>query len=131
MTLSDGSTNTTTFALENYDGLPVLRTTQTDALNKTSQTYTDATGQNIASMHNDLVTKFETSALGEIVKVTDAMDHVIKSSYDWLGRRIELTHPDAGTSTMQYDLAGNLTTRITQDIKNTVPNGGSIQYEYN
>ncbi|SHL42830.1 SpvB/TcaC N-terminal domain-containing protein [Flavobacterium chilense] len=131
VTLSDGSTNTTTFALENYDGLPVLRTTQTDALNKTSQTYTDATGQNIASMHNDLVTKFETSALGEIVKVTDAMDHVIKSSYDWLGRRIELTHPDAGTSTMQYDLAGNLTTRITQDIKNTVPNGGSIQYEYN
>ncbi|SHM04036.1 RHS repeat-associated core domain-containing protein [Flavobacterium saccharophilum] len=131
VTLPDGSSNTTTFALENYDGVPALRTTQTDALNKTSQTYTDATGQNMASLQNDLLTKFETNALGEMIKVTDAMDHVTKSSYDWLGRRIEFTHPDAGTTTMQYDLAGNLTSRITQDIKNTVPNGGAIQYEYN
>jgi RHS repeat-associated protein len=131
VTLPDGSSNTSVFAIDSYDGVPVLRTTQTDALNKTSQTYTDATGQDLASMQNDLLTKFETNALGEMVKVTDAMDHVTKSSYDWLGRRIEFTHPDAGTTTMQYDLAGNLTTRITQDIKNTVPNGGAIQYEYN
>jgi RHS repeat-associated protein len=131
VTLPDGSTNTTTFELENYDGLPVLRTTQTDALNKTSQTYTDATGQNLASMQNDLLTKYDTNALGEMIKVTDAMNHITKSSYDWLGRRIEFTHPDAGTTTMQYDLAGNLTSRITQDIKNTVPNGGAIEYVYN
>lgn len=131
ITLPDGSTNSTTFALENYDGLPVLHTTQTDALNKTNETYTDATGQNIASMQNDLLTKFETNALGETIKVTDAMDHITKSSYDWLGRRTEFTHPDAGTTTMQYDLAGNLTSRITQDIKNTVPNNGAILYEYN
>lgn len=131
VTLPDGSTNTTTFSVENYDGIQTLHTTQTDALNKTSETYTDATGQNIASMQNDLLTKFETNALGEMVKVTDAMDHITKSSYDWLGRRIEFTHPDAGTTTMQYDLAGNLTSRITQDIKNTVPNDGAIQYEYN
>ncbi|MWB95447.1 hypothetical protein GON26_13840 [Flavobacterium sp. GA093] len=131
VTLPDGSTNTTTFALDNYDGIPALSTIQTDALNKTSQTYTDAAGQNLASLQNDLVTKFETNALGEMIKVTDAMDHVTKSSYDWLGRRVEFTHPDAGTTTMQYDLAGNLTSRITQDIKNTVPNDGAIQYEYN
>ena len=131
ITLPDGSTNTTTFALENYDGLPVLHTTEKDALNKTNQTYTDATGQNLASMQNDLLTKFETNAFGEMIKVTDAMDHITKSSYDWLGRRIEFTHPDAGTTMMQYDLAGNLTTRITQDIKNTVPNGGAIEYVYN
>ena len=131
VTLPDGSTNNTAFALDNYDGVAVLRTTQTDALNKTSTTYTDVTGQNRASMQNDLLTKFETNALGETIKVTDAMSHITKSSYDWLGRRIEFTHPDAGTTTMQYDLAGNLTTRITQDIKNTVPNGGAIQYEYN
>jgi RHS repeat-associated protein len=131
VTLPDGSTNTTVFAIEDYDGVAVLRTTQTDALNKTSQTYTDATGQNLASMQNDLLTKFETNALGEMIKVTDAMDHITKSSYDWLGRRVEFTHPDAGTTTMQYDLAGNLTTRITQDIKNTVPNGGAIEYVYN
>jgi RHS repeat-associated protein len=131
VTLPDGSTNTIAFALEDYDGVQTLHTTQTDALNKTSETYTDATGQNLASKQNDLLTKFETNALGETIKVTDAMDHITKSSYDWLGRRIEFTHPDAGTTTMQYDLAGNLTSRITQDIKNTVPNDGAIQYEYN
>ncbi|MBF4487524.1 SpvB/TcaC N-terminal domain-containing protein [Flavobacterium sp. CSZ] len=129
--LPDGSTNTVAFVLDNYDGVPVLHTTQTDALNKTSETYTDAKGQNLASMQNDLLTKFETNALGETIKVTDAMDHITNSSYDWLGRRIEFTHPDAGTTTMQYDLAGNLTSRITQDIKNTVPNGGAIEYIYN
>lgn len=131
VTLPDGSTNTTVFALENYDGVPVLRTTQTDALNKTSATFTDATGQNLASMQNDLTTKFDTNALGEMIKVTDAMDHVTKSSYDWLGRRVEFTHPDAGTSTMQYDLAGNLISRVTQEIKNAMPNGGAIEYIYN
>jgi RHS repeat-associated protein len=130
-TLPDGSYNTTSFALDNIDGLPVLRATQTDALNNTIQTFTDAKGENIASQHNDLLTKFETNALGETVKVTDAMDHVTKSSYDWLGRRVEYINPDAGTTTTKYDLAGNMTSRITQDIKNTVPNGGAIQYEYN
>ncbi|MFQ6602988.1 SpvB/TcaC N-terminal domain-containing protein [Flavobacterium sp. C3NV] len=131
VTLPDGSTNTMTFSLENYDGLPVLHATKTDALNKTSQTFTDAKGQNLASMQNDLLTKFEANALGEMIKVTDVMNHITKSSYDWLGRRVQFTHPDAGTITLQYDLAGNLTSRITQDIKNTVSNGGAIEYVYN
>ncbi|WP_166923715.1 SpvB/TcaC N-terminal domain-containing protein [Flavobacterium poyangense] len=131
VTLPDGSTNTTSFALDNFDGLPVLRTTQTDALNNTIQIFTDAKEGNIASQQNDLITKFDINALGETTKVTDAMNHVTKSSYDWLGRRVEFTNPDAGTTITQYDLAGNMTSRITQDIKNTVPNGGAIQYEYN
>ncbi|MFH6991107.1 SpvB/TcaC N-terminal domain-containing protein [Flavobacterium sp. FlaQc-48] len=131
ITLPDGSTNTTVYAIANYEGLPVLSTTQTDALNKTSQTYTDATGQNLAVIQNDLITKIETNALGETIKVTDALDHVTKISYDWIGKRTAFTHPDSGTTTMQYDLAGNLTSRITQDLKNTVPNGGAIEYVYN
>ena len=131
VTLPDGSTNTTVYTIVNYDGLPVLSTTQRDALNKTSQTYADATGQNVAVIQNDLITKIETNALGETIKVTDAMDHATKISYDWIGKRIEFTHPDAGTTTMEYDLAGNLTKRMTQDLKNTVPNGGAIEYVYN
>lgn len=131
VTLPDGSTNATLYALEDYEGISVLKTTQIDALNKTSETYADAKGQNLATKQNDLLIKFDTNALGEMIKVTDAMDHITKSNYDWLGRCTEFIHPDAGTTAMQYDLAGNLTTRITQDIKNTVPNGGAIQYEYN
>ncbi|MEO8795003.1 MAG: SpvB/TcaC N-terminal domain-containing protein, partial [Daejeonella sp.] len=131
VTLPDGSTNATIFALDNFDSLPVLRTTQTDALNNTSQTYTDAAGQYVASMQNDLITKFNINSIGEIVEVTDPMNHVTKSAYDWLGRRIEYTNPDFGTTLLKYDLANNLISRITQDIKNTVPNDGAIKYEYN
>lgn len=131
VTLPDGSTNTTSYTIINHEGLSVLNTTQTDALNRTSSTYTDAAGQNVAVVQNDLVTKIETNALGETVKVTDAIDHITKMSYDWVGKRIEYTHPDAGTTTMEYDLAGNLTKRITQDLKNTVPNGGAVEYVYN
>jgi RHS repeat-associated protein len=130
VTLPDGSSNTTAFKIDSFEGVATMLTTQTDALNKTVQSQTDVKGSNLASIQNDLVTKFDINALGETIKVTDATDHITKSSYDWLGRRVEFTHPDAGTTTMQYDLAGNLTSRITQDIKNTVPNGGAIQYEY-
>ncbi|MBE0392704.1 SpvB/TcaC N-terminal domain-containing protein [Flavobacterium sp. PL002] len=130
VTLPDGSTNATTFKIDNYNGVPTMLTTQTDALGKTVQSQTDVKGSNLASIQNDLVTKFDINALGETIQVTDAMDHITKSSYDWLGRRTEFTHPDAGTTTMEYDLAGNLTKRVTQDIKNTVPNGGAIQYLY-
>ena len=130
VTLPDGSSNTTTFKIDTFEGVPTMLTTQTDALNKTVQSQTDVKGRNLASIQNDLVTKFDINALGETIQVTDAMDHITKSTYDWLGRRTEFTHPDAGTTTMEYDLAGNLTKRVTQDIKNTVPNGGAIQYEY-
>ncbi|MGO4770913.1 SpvB/TcaC N-terminal domain-containing protein [Flavobacterium sp. W22_SRS_FK3] len=131
ITLPDRTTNFTEYTIDTYEGITVLSTVKKDALNKITQTFTDATGQNVAIIQNDLVVKYETNALGEMIKVTDAMGQVTKSSYDWLGRRIEFTHPDAGTTTMQYDLAGNLTSRITQDIKNTVPNDGAIQCEYN
>ncbi|MBP4140409.1 hypothetical protein J3S90_01165 [Flavobacterium sp. P4023] len=130
VTLPDGSSNTTTFKIDTFEGVPTMLTTQTDALGKTVQSQTDVKGSNLASIQNDLVTKFDINALGETIQVTDAMDHITKSTYDWLGRRTEFTHPDAGTTTMEYDLAGNLTKRVTQDIKNTVPNGGAIQYEY-
>jgi len=130
VTLPDGTTNSTVFTLESYNGQITLHTSQIDALNNTSQIYTGATGQNIASMQNDLLTKFDTNALGEITEVTDPTNHVTKSNYDWLGRRIEFTNPDFGTTSFQYDLASNLIFRITQDIKNTVPNRGAIQYEY-
>ncbi|MCK8141822.1 polymorphic toxin type 33 domain-containing protein [Flavobacterium sp. I-SCBP12n] len=130
VTLPDGSNNTTTFKIDTFEGVSTMLTTQTDALNKTVQSQTDVKGSNLASIQNDLVTKFDINALGETIQVTDAMDHITKSTYDWLGRRTEFTHPDAGTTAMEYDLAGNLTKRVTQDIKNTVPNGGAIQYEY-
>jgi len=131
VTLPDGSTNSTFFKLDTFNGVPTMLTTQTDALGKTVQSQTDVKGRNLASIQNDLVTKFDINSLGETIQVTDALDHITKSSYDWLGRRTEFTHPDAGTTTMEYDLAGNLIKRITQDIKNTVPNLGAIKYEYN
>nr|WP_244533936.1 RHS repeat-associated core domain-containing protein [Flavobacterium micromati] len=136
VTLPDGSTNATSFKIDTFNGVPTMLTTQTDALGKTVQSQTDVKGRNLASIQNDLVTKFDINSLGETIQVTDALDHITTSSYDWLGRRTEFTHPDAGTTTMEYDLAGNLIRRITQDIRNITPPlgagglGGAIKYEY-
>jgi RHS repeat-associated protein len=130
VTLPDGSTNSTSYKIDSFNSVPTMHTTQTDALGKIVQAHTDVMGRNLASIQNDLVTQFEINSLGETVQVTDAMAHLTKSSYDWLGRRTEFTHPDAGTTSMQYDLASNLITRTTQDLKNTVPNGGTIKYLY-
>ncbi|EKT4510937.1 hypothetical protein AAIP42_002673, partial [Flavobacterium psychrophilum] len=133
VTLPDNSTNTTAFKIDNFNGVPTLLTTQTDALGKQIISHNDVMGRNIASVQNSstgqLVTQFEINALGETSKVTDAAGNISQSTYDWLGRRLEYIHPDAGTTKLEYDLAGNLTKRITSQIKQNVPNG-AIQYQY-
>ena len=130
VTLPDNSTNKTSYKLDSFNSIPSMLTTQTDALGNIVKSHTDVTGKNLASIQNNLVTQFKINALGETVQVTDALAHITSSSYDWLGRRTEFSHPDAGTTKMEYDLSSNLVARITQDIKNTVPNGGAIKYLY-
>ncbi|WP_423740205.1 SpvB/TcaC N-terminal domain-containing protein [Flavobacterium columnare] len=135
-TLPDGSTTTTTFAIENFKGINALQTTQTDPHGKVAKTYTDATGKNIATIQydggNELLTQFSYNALGETAAVINTMGQTTLSTYDWLGRRTQYIHPDAGTTTITYDLAGNMTKRVTSQIEQTMPDGGILyEYDYN
>ncbi|MDR2223117.1 MAG: hypothetical protein LBE34_10315, partial [Flavobacteriaceae bacterium] len=128
--LPDGSTQSTSFAIGRYGDVSVLMTKQTDALNNTREVHTDSKGLTVLSKHNDLETKFVYNALGENLSVIDAQDKASKSSYNWLGQRMSYTHPDAGTTTYTYDLAGNLTHRVTQAIQDLFGKEGAITYSY-
>lgn len=60
--------------------------------------------------------------------LTDNQGNVIASSYDNLGRRTSVLHPDAGLTTLEYDLSGNLRSRQTPNTKNQ--GDKTIQYFY-
>lgn len=129
-TLPDGSTSTSKYQIGDIDGAKQLATTLTDALGRKSTVYTDVRGLQTKTVQpTGIETQFEYSALGEILKVTDADGHSTISQYDLLGRRTKLTHPDAGTTILKYDKAGNITHRQTSQIRDIMPDGW-IQYLY-
>ncbi|MCK0202728.1 hypothetical protein MWN41_06815, partial [Ornithobacterium rhinotracheale] len=128
--LPDGSSQTTAYELADKNGISALQTTTTDALGRSSATYTDVMGRTLAQVQpTGIETQYEYNALGEILKVTDAEGHETLSEYDWLGRRTKLTHPDAGTTSLAYDAAGNLIRRQTAQIRAEMPSA-AIQYAY-
>lgn len=51
LAVPDGSSNTTTFKIDTFEGVPNMLTTQTDALNKTVQSQTDVKGRNLEKFH--------------------------------------------------------------------------------
>ena len=131
--LPDGSSVKTAYKITHHKGENTLHTTQTDALNRQSHTYTDAQGRVLTQVQPDgTETHFEYSAIGELTKVTDAQGHQTLSEYDLLGRRTKLVHPDAGTTILVYDKAGNLIKRQTSQIRGEMPDGYiTYHYDYN
>jgi len=102
-----------------------------DANGKQSQQFTDARGRVTSvkqyTSEGDVWTSFSYSALGEQLEAIDDKGDKTVSTYDWLGRRITRVHPDAGLSTYAYDLAGNLTSLQTANLKKS---GEFITYSY-
>lgn len=54
-------------------------------------------------------TRYAYDALDNLTVVTDTVGNVSTMTYDWLGRKKEMSDADMGHWTYQYDLAGNLT----------------------
>lgn len=128
--LGDGSSSTTTFTITN--GL--LSAMTTDALNNRTETQSDTRYRKRYKKayggNGVITTRYDYNALNELKKVTDTKGNTIVFSYDNLGRKTGVTHPDAGLTIFEYDLAGNLLKKITPQIKKEIPNGGAIQYAY-
>lgn len=78
------------------------------------------------SQGTDVWTSFEYNAIDEPIKVTDDKGNKIISAYDRLGRRVSVTHPDAGLTIYEYDLNGNLTKQTTANLQG----GNGIKYNY-
>ncbi|MDO5615204.1 MAG: SpvB/TcaC N-terminal domain-containing protein, partial [Cruoricaptor ignavus] len=129
-TFPDQSTLRTSFSIEEKNGIPHLKTTQTDALGRSTSTFTDVLGRQTAMIQaNRIETQFQYNALGEILEVKDHDGNTTESTYDLLGRRTKYTHPDAGTLVMVYDKAGNLIKRQTSQIREEMSDA-FIEYHY-
>ncbi|WP_242427153.1 MULTISPECIES: SpvB/TcaC N-terminal domain-containing protein [unclassified Streptomyces] len=105
--------------------------TATNANGKQRRVYTGVRGTTEAvkefAGRTAVWTSYTNDPLGRITTVTDDKNNVTRASYDGLGRRTVFDSPDAGRTETRYDLAGNITSKTTANLRAT---GGTIEYEY-
>ncbi|CAA9225514.1 MAG: Enoyl-CoA hydratase [uncultured Cytophagales bacterium] len=132
VTLPDGAATQTAYGFApDRKGVQQFSTRTTDANGTVTEQFTD-TRDRVTAVKNytsdgDVWTSFAYNAVGEQLEATDDQGHTTASVYDWLGRRVRRTHPDAGETTYAYDLAGNLTSLQTANLKSS---GGAVAYAY-
>ena len=131
--LPDGASTITQYGFDSdRDGDTQFSTLVTDANGIWKQSFTNVRGLTTSvkeqySQGSDIWTSYAYNPLDELVQVTDDQGNAIVSDYDWLGRRTRVQHPDAGLTTYSYDLASNLTRKITANMQGT---GTGINYLY-
>ncbi len=129
--LADGATETMSYSVENNR----LITQTIDALGNKIEKFDDVRGRQVlvkqyGGPDGIIFTNYFYNALNELLRVEDHNKNNIVSTYDNLGRRLSMLHPDAGLTELSYDPAGNLLQKITPQIRKLVPKGGAIKYGY-
>ena len=134
VTLPDGATTTTAYAIVDHDGEPMLETRVTDALGRHAESYTDEKGRNRETVQHaasgDVRVKYGYDAVGQVLTVHHPNGKTTTYEYDLLGHKLKVNHPDAGEVTCTYDAAGNLLTKLTAELKKTISDKASITYTY-
>ncbi len=134
VTLPDGATTTTAFEMLPHDGQTMLATTLTDALGRSSTTYTDGRERTRTTLQRlkdeEVVVSYRYNPIGELLEVTHPNMHKTTYTYDKLGRKLSVNQPDAGLTTFTYDQANNLRTKQTPNLRKNIQEGGYITYEY-
>ena len=134
VTLPDGATTTTAYAIVSHDGEPMLETRVTDALGRHAESYTDEKGRNRETVQHaasgDVRVKYDYDAVGQVLSVHHPNGKTTAYEYDLLGHKLRVNHPDAGEVTCTYDAAGNLLTKLTAELKKTISDKASITYTY-
>lgn len=129
--LADGSLSSNAYTITN--GL--FSQFEKDPLNNTRETLTDVKGRKrtvnvFGGPNGTIATRYQYNAMSELLRVVDVGNNAIGYTYDRLGRQTSITHPDAGHTAMAYDLAGNLLSKVTPQIRQEIPIGGAIKYYY-
>ena len=117
------------------EGIPHLKTRsiveQNDSQNLVTDSYTDVFGRVTSTVNRsatgDLQTSFTYNSIGELMAYTDAQHLATTYSYDMLGRKINVNHPDNGSTQFWYDGANNMTRLQTAKL---AAQGQQIKYEY-
>lgn len=111
---------TTQFKTKSIDGNGVFLENYTNIRNL----LTSAKSQ--YSQGSDVWTSYEYNPMNELIAVTENMGNTIRATYDWMGRKTSLIHPDAGLTTYQFDLNNNPIQVVTANL---TP-GNGIKYTY-
>ncbi len=115
-------------------GQTQFETEVTDANGNTKETYRDVRDlitavkeHNAKGNQPTLWTSYAYDSLKQIVGVLDDRNNPTQVAYDNLGRRVAIDNPDTGKTETFYDLAGNVTQKVTAVLR---LQGKSIAYDY-
>jgi len=93
----------------------------TDANGKVKRTYRDVreliTSVKESNQGATIWTSYAYDALKQITQVVDNLSNTTIVSYDNFGRRTVINNPDTGRTETQYDLASNVTKKITANLQ--------------
>ncbi|MFE2722757.1 SpvB/TcaC N-terminal domain-containing protein [Kitasatospora sp. NPDC059327] len=128
----DGVTTSTGYAFgPDRAGTTRFEQTVTDGNGKQRRTYTDVRGATTSVKEFDgpaaIWTSYELDPVKQVTAITDDKNNVTRAEYDGLGRRTVFDSPDAGRTETRYDLAGNITAKITANLRAA---GKSVEYDY-
>lgn len=112
-------------------GVTRFENTVTDADGRQRRVYTGVRDTKAAvkefSGSTPVWTSYAHDPLDRITAITDDENNVTRAEYDGLGRRTVFDSPDAGRTETRYDLAGNITAKITANLR---AGGQAIEYDY-
>ncbi|MCB0628125.1 MAG: SpvB/TcaC N-terminal domain-containing protein [Saprospiraceae bacterium] len=133
--LPDGATNHFSYSIAvDNQGQKAFLSSRTDALNHIQDTYTDVR-ERIQALSEEgpdgtIWTNFRYDALSRLSAAIDAEGNETAYTYDRLGRRTSIRQPDGGTTTFTFDPADNLIGKVTENIRQRIPNDGAVRYAY-
>ncbi|MEU8868284.1 polymorphic toxin-type HINT domain-containing protein, partial [Streptomyces umbrinus] len=89
--------------------------------------YTDVYGQVSKVVEHSgtsaYITSYGYSGKGELKQITDTRGNNTLYTYDWAGQRLTVDDPDAGTSTTEYDVNGQITKTTGNGAKTVLSYG--------